>query len=226
MRAEQENIVNDQNKMKSWLTQRPDTERVAGFIPGPGIQKLDLRFDIDELRKALDQVTSLSEYLGEHRDQGFGAISLTRRPGEEETSKNDLSGRYWLRADDRYVEEPQEEVVDEIAFSEFVPKYEGSYFETVHRALTERFHIGRMRVLSKGLYNCNSWHRDPEPRLHIPIVSNPGSLFIVNNHCTHLPADGSVYFTDTRGYHTALNGGWYERVHIVAALPIATNLDE
>jgi hypothetical protein len=32
-----------------------------------------------------------------------------------------------------------------------------------------------------------------------------------------------VYFTDTRGYHTALNGGWYERVHIVAALPIAAN---
>jgi hypothetical protein len=57
--------------------------------------------------------------------------------------------------------------------------------------------------------------------LHIPIISNPGSLFVVNHHCTHLPADGSVYFTDTRGYHTALNGGEESRVHIVAALPYA-----
>jgi hypothetical protein len=35
---------------------------------------------------------------------------------------------------------------------------------------------------------------------------------------THLPADGSVYFTDTRGYHTALNGGEQRRIHIVAAV--------
>jgi len=43
-------------------------------------------------------------------------------------------------------------------------------------------------------------------------------LFIVNHHCTHLPADGSVYFTDTRGYHTALNGSDQPRTHLVAAL--------
>ena len=85
---------------------------------------------------------------------------------------------------------------------------------TLCRELTKRFEIGRMRVLSKGLYNCNSWHRDPEPRLHIPVVSNPGSLFVVNNHVTHLPADGSVYFTDTRGYHMAMNGGEHRRVTI------------
>jgi len=84
--------------------------------------------------------------------------------------------------------------------------------------LSKRFPIGRTRVLSKDIYNCNSWHRDPEPRLHIPITSNPGSLFVVNHHVTHLPADGSVYFTDTRGYHTALNGGETRRVHLVAAL--------
>ena len=75
-----------------------------------------------------------------------------------------------------------------------------------------------MRVLSKGIYNCNSWHRDPEPRIHIPIETNPGCLFIINHHLTHLPADGSVYFTDTRGYHTAINGGEATRTHIVAAL--------
>ena len=116
------------------------------------------------------------------------------------------------------VEEAREDLVAEKAFIEFNPDFAGTYFEEVHHQLARRFPIGRMRVLSKGLYNCNSWHRDPEPRLHIPIVTNPGSLFVVNHHVTHLPADGSVYFTDTRGYHTALNGGETRRVHIVAAL--------
>ena len=96
--------------------------------------------------------------------------------------------------------------------------FEGTYFEHVHRELNSRFTVGRTRLLMKDMYNCNSWHRDPEPRLHIPIFANPGSLFIVNNHCTHLPADGSVYFTDTRGYHTAMNGGEHQRLHLVAAL--------
>jgi hypothetical protein len=214
--------TNDQDKMKAWLSDRPDTVSVAGFVAGPGIQKLDLKFDIEKLRQALEQITNTTDYSGEqeHCDKGFGAISLTRRSGVEKETTNDLSGRYWLRADERYVEEPQEELVDEFAFTEFVPKFRGTYFEEVHQTLTALFPIGRMRVLSKGLYNCNSWHRDPETRLHIPVISNPGSLFIVNHHCTHLPADGSVYFTDTRGYHTALNGGLYERVHLVAALPI------
>jgi hypothetical protein len=131
---------------------------------------------------------------------------------------NDLSGRYWLRADVRYTEEPREDLVRAIELSEFNPKFAGTYFEYVHQELAKRFSVGRTQVLPKGLYNCNSWHSDPEPRRHIPVISNPGLLFVVNHHVTHLPADGSVYFTDTRGYHTALNGGETRRVHIVAAL--------
>lgn len=106
----------------------------------------------------------------------------------------------------------------ELEFSELDPAFAGTYFERVHAELAARFPVGRVRVLSKGIYNCNSWHRDPEPRLHVPIVTNPGSLFVVGHHVTHLPADGSVYFTDTRGYHTAVNGGEHRRVHLVAAL--------
>lgn len=196
----------------------PESASVAEFVPGPGIQRLELRFDIQLLREALEECLRREEFMGGLQDQGFAALPLTRRPGQTEWTANDLSGRYWLRADDRYVEEPREDLVPEVDFSEFNPKFAGTYFEHVHSELAKRFPIGRTRVLSKGLYNCNSWHRDPEPRLHIPVLSNPGSLFIVNHHVTHLPADGSVYFTDTRGYHTALNGGETRRVHVVAAL--------
>ena len=212
--------VDDVDKVlvESRLANPPETESVADFNPGPGIEKLALSFDIDELRVALDECLRRSEFMGGMQDEGFAALPLTQRPGQREWTENDLSGRYWIRGDDRYVEEPREDLVPEIDFSEFNPDFVGTYFEHVHAELARRFPIGRVRVLSKALYNCNSWHRDPEPRLHIPIITNPGSLFIVNHHVTHLPADGSVYFTDTRGYHTALNGGETRRVHIVAAL--------
>ena len=200
------------------LASPPETESVAGFVAGPGIERLALTFDIDQLRSALEDCLRRADFMGGMQTEGFAALPLTQRPGQTEWTENDLSGRYWLRGDDRYVEEAREELVPEIDFSEFNPDFAGTYFEHVHAELTRRFPIGRMRVLSKGLYNCNSWHRDPEPRLHIPILTNPGSLFVVNHHVTHLPADGSVYFTDTRGYHTALNGGESRRVHIVAAL--------
>lgn len=200
------------------MAARPDTRSVARFTPGPGIARLAIKFDIDLLQEALQECLRREAFMGDMQDQGFAALPLTQRPGQTEWSANDLSGRYWLRGDDRYVEEPREDLVPEVDFCAFNPKFTGTYFEQVHAALSQRFPIGRTRILSKGLYNCNSWHRDPEPRLHIPILSNPGSLFIVNHHVTHLPADGSVYFTDTRGYHTALNGGETQRVHIVAAL--------
>lgn len=208
----------DTKKMANWLQSRPDTQSVATFMPGPGIDKLDISFDIKLLNDALEECLSRESFQGGMQDQGFAALPLTQRPGQTEWTENDLSGRYWLRGDARYVEEPREDLVPEIEFSEFNPKFKGTYFEEVMAELSKRFPIGRTRILSKGLYNCNSWHRDPEPRLHIPITTNPGSLFVVNHHVTHLPADGSVYFTDTRGYHTALNGGETRRVHLVAAL--------
>lgn len=204
--------------LQSWLSKRPDIESVANFKAGPGIQKLPIQFDIALLRDALNESLKITQFKGA-LDDGFGAFSLTRRPGVEVETANDLSGLFHTRVDDSYEEVEREERVDEYAFTEFVPRFENTYFHYVWETLKAIAPIGRMRVLSKGLYNCNSWHRDPEPRLHIPVISNPGSLFVVNHHVTHLPADGSVYFTDTRGYHTALNGGESHRVHIVAALP-------
>ncbi len=207
----------DQNALSEWLTTDMVSDSVAEFVEGPGIRRLSLQFDIKELRRALDDALVANEFLGDV-DAGFGVIPLTRRPGTSGNDDNELSGLYWIRADERYVEEPMEEVVDEASFSELIPAFADTYFAHVHSELSKRVSIGRMRVMWKGLYNCNSWHRDPEPRIHVPIISNPGSLFVVNHHVTHLPADGSAYFTDTRGYHMAMNGGLTNRVHLVAAI--------
>ncbi len=205
----------DAKQMQAWLESEYNTKSVANFKAGPGIQKLQLKFDIDKLRQCYYDMQDQLEDIG----SGFHVMALTRRPGVEWPTPEDNCGRCWTRGDDSYTEVPRDIMVDESAYSEFNPLFADTYLAEVYEQLISRFPIGRMRVLGKDPYNCNSWHRDPEPRLHIPIITNPGSLFIVNHHCTHLPADGSVYFTDTRGYHTALNGGEDSRVHIVAALP-------
>ena len=212
------NAKQDVQMIMSHMSKNPITDSVAEFVPSEHIQRLSLSFDIDKLRGALQECLARVDYMGNMQEQGFAALPLTQRPGQTEWTVNDLSGRFWTRGDDRYVEEPREDLVPEIDFSEFNPTFSGTYFEEVMATLREHFPIGRTRILSKPMYNCNSWHRDPEPRLHIPIYTNPGALFAINHHLTHLPADGSVYFTDTRAYHTALNGGEQSRVHLVAAL--------
>ena len=209
-------LKKDRTLIQDHLSAFPDTESVAHFVSGPGICKLDMRVDLDALNADLKTVLQKTDYHGEV----FKALPVNRRPGATEMTQTDLSGRYYTRLDDLYQEVAVEDIVDESAYTELNPVFAGTAFEDVFNQLRERFTLGRMRVLSKAIYSCNSWHRDPEPRVHIPLVTNPGSLFIVNHHCTHLPADGSVYFTDTRGYHTALNGGPEPRVHIVAAIAL------
>ncbi|XDZ66129.1 hypothetical protein AB8880_01675 [Alphaproteobacteria bacterium LSUCC0684] len=207
-------VASDRQKIERWLQSMPDTESVAGFVPGPGISKLDMTVDIGQLNADLKAILERATFHGDT----FKVLPVNHRPGSHDPGATDLSGRYYLRMESGGDEIAMEDLVDEAAYTELDPLFRGTSFEDVFNELKARFTLGRMRVLSKVVYSCNSWHRDPEPRIHIPLVTNPGSLFIVNHHATHLPCDGSVYFTDTRGYHTALNGGFEDRIHIVAAI--------
>lgn len=209
-------VQQDRRDMKTYISDHIDINSVASFKPNENIIRLNIKFDIQKIRQALEDVISKSDFEG--IGSGFYVLPMTCRKNSTIESDNDLSGRFYTRVDDSYEEVARDEIVDESEFTELTGAFKGTYFETIHEELTARYPIGRIRILKKDIYNCNSWHRDPEPRLHIPIYTNPGAIFIVNHHCTHLPADGSVYFTDTRGYHTALNGGETPRVHLVAAL--------
>ena len=73
-------------------------------------------------------------------------------------------------------------------------------------------------MLLKEPRSTLSWHRDPEPRLHIPIVSNFGARMCIDTEVHHMPADGSVWITDNTKYHNAFNGGEEDRVHLVATV--------
>ncbi len=158
----------DRIQMEKYIAEMPDTESVAHFKPSDEIKRLPLKFDIEKLRQAVDDISGNGAGFID-LGSGFQATSLTQRPGIPATSDNDLSGRFYTGIDETLVEHARDDIVDESEFSELAPEFKGTYFEYVHQELKKRYPIGRMRVLLKEVYNCNSWHRDPEPRLHIPI---------------------------------------------------------
>ena len=80
------------------------------------------------------------------------------------------------------------------------------------------FKLGRVRLLLKEPRSTLSWHKDPEPRLHIPIITNPGCSMVIENVAKHLPADGSVTITNNTKYHNFFNGGEQARIHLVACM--------
>ena len=55
---------NDVQSITNWMQTTPETTSVADFLPGPGIQKLELKFDIDELRAALDECLARESFKG------------------------------------------------------------------------------------------------------------------------------------------------------------------
>ena len=149
----------------------------------------------------------------------FGAISLTQIPGDPDSIKGHKArGIFWTKPNGSGKEVVRDEMINEEAYSEFIDEYKETYFKDVFDALSSKYKLGRVRILLKEPRSTLSWHRDPEPRLHIPIITNPGSIMVIDNVAKHLPADGSVWITNNTKYHNAFNGGEENRIHLVACV--------
>ena len=180
----------------------------------------DLKFDPVKLHEALSQVLKLKKYDDAGGITNFGAICLNQIPGNSDSTKgSNARGIYWTKPDHTGKESTRDKSIDERSYTEFVKEYEHTYFKDVYEELSKKFKLGRVRILLKEPRSTLSWHRDPEPRLHIPIITNPGCIMVIENVAKHLPADGSVYITNNLKYHNAFNGGEENRVHLVACLP-------
>jgi hypothetical protein len=67
---------------------------------------------------------------------------------------------------------------------------------------------------------CYSIHKDDNPRLHIALKTTKQARFIFTTppEIIHIPADGHVWWVDTRNEHTAINGSLESRVHLLMSL--------
>ena len=179
----------------------------------------DIKFDIIKLRQALKQVINKNSFDDAEGISHFGAISLNQIPGDPESTKGkNVRGVFWTKPDSSGKEVLRDKQINEEAYTEFVKEFENTYFKKVYDTLAKKFKLGRVRILLKEPRSTLSWHRDPEPRLHIPIITNPGSIMVIENVAKHLPADGSVWITNNTKYHNAFNGGEESRIHLVACV--------
>jgi hypothetical protein len=182
-------------------------------------QKQDVKFDIQKLKEAYYKVIKLKNFDGVSGITNFGAISLTQIPGDPDSiTGNKARGVFWTKPDSSGKEVSRDVPIDESSYTEFIKDYENTYFKEVYEILSKKYKLGRLRILLKEPRSTLSWHRDPEPRLHIPIITNPGAIMVVDNVAKHLTADGSVWITNNTKYHNAFNGGEEDRIHLVACV--------
>ena len=182
-------------------------------------QKQDVKFDIIKLKQVCDEVLKIKGFDTSLGIPHFAGIPLNQIPGDPDSVKgNNVRGIYWTKPDSTGLEVQRESKIDEHKYTEFVDDFKNTYFKEVYDQLTKKYKLGRMRLLLKEPRSTLSWHRDPEPRLHIPIYTNPGAIMVVDNVAKHMPADGSVWITNNTKYHNAFNGGEENRVHLVACV--------
>ena len=178
----------------------------------------ELKFDISKLRSDLESILENKKFNSPGVTH-FGAISLNQIPNDEESIKgNNIRGKYWTIADETGKEVSRDIDIDESKYTQLVPEFNNTYFSEVYEVLSKRFKLGRVRLLLKEPRSTLSWHKDPECRLHIPIVTNAGCSMVIENVAKHLPADGSVWITNNTKYHNFFNGGEQARVHLVACV--------
>ena len=179
----------------------------------------DVSFDIEKLQAACDEVLNMKGFDTSLGIPHFAGISLNQIPGDPDSIKGSkVRGVYWTKPDSTGKEVSRDVAIEEEKYTEFVKDFEHTYFKEVYDVLSKRYKLGRMRLLLKEPRSTLSWHRDPEPRLHIPIYTNPGAIMVVDKVAQHMPADGSVWITNNTKYHNAFNGGEENRVHLVACV--------
>ena len=178
----------------------------------------NLKFDITRLRSDLEIVLKKRKF-NSPRVTHFGAISLNQIPNDENSIKgNNIRGKYWTIADESGKEVSRDIDIDESNYTQLVPEFQDTYFKEVYETLTKRFKLGRVRLLLKEPRSTLSWHKDPECRLHVPIITNKGCSMVIENVAKHLPADGKVWITNNTKYHNFFNGGEQARIHLVACV--------
>ena len=182
--------------------------------------EVPLSIDIDRLGKCyLDFRSKLGFRTDDKTLRDFNAICINRIPGDENSiTGGNVRGLYWTKPDTTNVEEQRLPYIEEHRYTEICPEFKDTYVEEVYNLITSKFKLGRVRFLMKPPRSCLSWHRDPEMRLHIPIITNEGCRMVINDVSFHMPSNGSAYIVNNKEYRNFFNGSEIDRVHLVATI--------
>ena len=182
--------------------------------------EIPLSIDIDRLGKCYFDFRSKLGFRTDDKSlRDFNAICVNRIPDDEDSiTGGNVRGLYWTKPDTTNHEEQRLEPVEEHLYTEICPEFKDTYVEEVYNLISSKYKLGRVRFLMKPPRSCLSWHRDPEMRLHIPIITNEGCRMIIEDTSFHMPSNGNGYITDNTKYHNFFNGSEVDRVHLVATV--------
>jgi len=93
--------------------------------------------------------------------------------------------------------------------------FKNTYFDTIIEKIKNAgYNVYRGRFMKSIYKTCLTMHKDPSPRLHIPIYTNDDCFMVIKDKVFRLPF-GKTYIVDTRQPHTAINASKNNRVHLV-----------
>jgi hypothetical protein len=175
--------------------------------PGAEVFQLKISFDLERVQR---EVLGILEHTHFHSEAG--QICLNHRPGAA-APYYDGVGSLWKIENGEHVR-----LAAETDFSQLHPDLRGTYIEEVIERTREFVGrpIGRVRLMRLQPKSCLSFHRDSEVRVHLPIFTNEQCFMVFRNGLFQIPADGSLYATNTIQQHTAFNGHATDaRIHLV-----------
>jgi hypothetical protein len=159
--------------------------------------RTDLDIDPDKLRE------SVASLLERHplTFEGTRQLALQHRPAATDP---------WYEGCLR-----QSLISSDSDFTEVHAELRGSYLGEVFDRLP--FKPIRTRIMALDPKHCYSVHRDMTPRYHLAVTTSEHARFVFVEHgkVVNVPADGNLYYVDTRHLHSAFNGGDDIRIHIV-----------
>ena len=83
--------------------------------------------------------------------------------------------------------------------------------------LIEKYGMVRTRIMVSAPKTNLSFHKDLTKRIHIPLITNPDCIMIIEDSMYHLKTP-KMYLTNTTLRHTAVNASFEYRVHIVGCI--------
>jgi hypothetical protein len=132
---------------------------------------------------------------------------------KEESHGLKQSGLQYATGQDPFLSATGKVKLLDSAYDNLNTYFEGSIFVD----LIKKYNLKRSRLIWAPPRSAYSFHKDVSPRVHIPLVTNPGCYFIFENYMKHIPA-GSVYWVDTARFHTFINTSIYPRLHFIGSV--------
>ena len=154
------------------------------------------------LDKILTELDSISE-LSKHNQVMLQTVQGCTDP---------LYGTGSLLQDHNGTMEERVNLVREIEKEFIVPMFRGLVYTN---AVLKDLGMYRSRVMIMKPKECYSYHVDPTPRIHIPLITNADCFFVIEDEVKRIPADGNHYYVDTTRKHTFVNASFEKRIHIV-----------